>query len=134
MGDCIFCKIVNKEIPSTVVHEDDNTVSFMELHPSAPGQLMVILKKHGRSMLDYSDEDLGIIMPVVKKMAKKVQDGLQCEHITIGINHLEPTGVPHMHIHLIPRWTDDGGHAIQGVVKNPQKEDRDVIAEKIRKA
>lgn len=134
MDDCIFCKIVKKEIPAAIVYEDDQTLSFMELSPSAPGQCMVILKKHGRSMLDYTDEELGIIMPVVKKMVKKVQDAVACESITVGINHLEPKGVPHMHIHLIPRWSEDGGHAIQGVVKNPPKEDREVIAEKIRKA
>lgn len=134
MDDCVFCKIIRKEIPALVVYEDTEFLSFMELLPSAPGQCMVIPKKHGRSMLDYEESTLGKLMPVIKIMAKKVQTALGCEHITIGINHLEPTGVPHLHVHLIPRWGNDGGHAIQGVVKNLPTEPREIIAEKIRKA
>lgn len=133
MNECIFCKIIKKEIPSLTVYEDSSTIAFMELTPSSPGHIMVILKKHGRSMLDYSDADLATVLPVVKKMAKKVQAATGCTNITIGINHLEPTGVPHMHIHLIPRWEDDNGHAIQGVVKKNSKETREAIADKIRK-
>lgn len=134
MKDCIFCKIIAKEIPSLAVFEDDATFAFMELTPSSPGHVMVILKKHGNNILEYTQEELGLAMGTVQKVAKKIESALQTDSITIGINHKERRGVPHMHIHLIPRWENDNGHVIQGVVKNKPIEEREVIAEKIRNA
>lgn len=133
MNDCIFCKLVKKEMPSLNVYEDDNTVSFMELNPSAPGHVMVILKKHGKSIMDYGQDELGKLMLSIQKVAKKIQNSLEPDSVTIGINHLERRGVPHLHVHLIPRWENDKGGIIQSVVKNPPKETREKIAEKIRK-
>lgn len=132
MVDCIFCKIIAKQVPSLVVYEDKDTISFMELTPSAPGHVMVILKKHGKSILDYNEKELGKLMLSVQTVAKKIEKSLKTDSITIGINHLERRGVPHLHIHLIPRWEKDKGGIIQSVVKNPSKEDRAAIAEKIR--
>lgn len=134
MTNCIFCKLVNKEIPSLAVYEDENTISFMELNPSAPGHVMVILKKHGNNVLEYSQEELGILMGSVQNVTQKIEKALEPDSITIGINHKERRGVPHLHIHLIPRWENDKGGIIQSVVKNPPNESREVIAEKIRKA
>ena len=104
MEDCIFCKIVNKELPSLSVYEDKDSLAFLELFPSAPGHTMVVLKKHGNSILDYSEKELGKLMIATQKVADKIQKALTCDSITIGINHLEKKGVPHLHIHLIPRW------------------------------
>jgi histidine triad (HIT) family protein len=133
MEDCIFCKLVNKEIPSLIVYEDHHTISFMELNPSAPGHVMVILKKHGNNILEYSQEELGLLMGSVQNVTKKIEKALQPDSITIGINHKERHGVPHLHIHLIPRWENDKGIIIQSVVKNPPKDSREILAEKIRK-
>jgi histidine triad (HIT) family protein len=132
--DCIFCKLVNGEIPSQKVFEDDMTIAFMELNPSAPGHVMVILKKHGNNILEYSQEELGRLMGSVQTVTKKIEKALHPDSITIGINHKERRGVPHLHVHLIPRWENDKGGIIQSVVDNPPKEKREVIAEKIRKA
>src|SRR5258708_366695 len=133
MKDCLFCKLVAGEIPSLKVYEDDDTISFIELNPSAPGHVMVILKKHGNNILEYSQEELGKLMGSVQKVAAKIEKALVPDSITIGINHKERLGVPHLHVHLIPRWENDKGGIIQSVVKNPPKESREVIAEKIRK-
>src|SRR5579859_3056804 len=129
----IFCKLVNNEIPSLRVYEDKDTIAFMELNPSAPGHVMVILKKHGNNILEYSQDDLGKLMGSVQKVVAKIEKALQPDSITIGINHKERRGVPHLHVHLIPRWENDKGGIIQSVVKNPPKESREAIAEKIRK-
>ncbi len=134
MENCLFCKLVKKEIPALTVYEDDDTIAFMELNPSAPGHVMVILKKHGNNILEYSQDELGKLMGSVQKVATKIEKALKPDSITIGINHKEPRGVPHLHVHLIPRWENDKGGIIQSVVKNPPKESREVIAEKIRKA
>lgn len=130
--DCVFCKIVKKEIPSTSVYEDDDTIAFMELNPSAPGHVMVIHKKHGLSILEYNQEELGKLMSSVQKVAAKIEKALKTDSLTIGINHHEKRGVPHLHIHIIPRWENDKGGVMQSIVKNPSKEDRATIAEKIK--
>jgi histidine triad (HIT) family protein len=134
MESCIFCKLVNNEIPSLRVYEDDNTIAFMELNPSAPGHVMVILKKHGNNILEYSQKELGILMGSVQKVTEKIEKALQPDSLTIGINHKERRGVPHLHVHLIPRWENDKGGIIQSVVRNKPKEKREVIAEKIKNA
>jgi histidine triad (HIT) family protein len=130
----IFCKLVNNEIPSLRVYEDDDTVSFMELNPSAPGHVMVILKRHGNNILEYSQDELGKLMGSVQKVAAKLEKALGPDSLTIGINHKERRGVPHLHVHLIPRWENDKGGIIQSVVTHKPKESREVIAEKIRNA
>src|SRR5260221_8896440 len=129
MENCLFCRLVRKEIPSLAVYEDNKTIAFMELNPSAPGHVMVILKKHGNNILEYSQDELGKLMGSVQKVTKKIEKALAPDSITIGINHKERRGVPHLHVHLIPRWEKDKGGIIQSVVKNPPKESREVIAE-----
>lgn len=134
MESCIFCKLVNHEISSLHVYEDDNTIAFMELNPSAPGHVMVILKKHGNNILEYSQDELGILMGSVQKVSEKIEKALVPDSITIGINHKERRGVSHLHVHLIPRWENDKGGIIQSVVDNKPKESREAIAAKIREA
>ncbi len=134
MIDCLFCKITAGDIPALKVYEDEATLSFMELTPSSPGHVMVILKKHGNNILEYTGDELGQLMRSVQEVAKKIESALSTDSITIGINHKERRGVPHLHVHLIPRWENDRGQVIQGVVKNESKESREILAEKIRNA
>lgn len=134
MNDCLFCKLGAKEIPSLSVYEDDATIAFLELFPSSPGHTMVILKKHGNNIFEYTQDELSQLMGSVQKVAKKIEAALDPNSITIGINHKERRGVPHLHVHLIPRWENDKGHVIQGVVTNKPKESREAIAEKIKQA
>ncbi len=132
MSECIFCKIIKKEIPSYTVYEDDESTAFLDINQSAPGHLMVILKKHGKSILDYSEVELGKLMKRVQLLGERLHKAMKCDWISIGINHLEPTGVPHLHIHLIPRWSNDGGRAFQAIVTNKPKESLEELAEKVR--
>ena len=134
MSDCIFCKIANKEEPANIVYEDDEKMAFLELNQSAPGHVMVILKKHGRTMWDYSEGEIGELMKGVQKVAKKVKKGMSSDWLTIGINHEEKRGVPHLHVHVIPRQNIDNGGIIQTIVKTEVTEDSKTIAEKIRNA
>jgi histidine triad (HIT) family protein len=132
MKDCLFCKIIAKEIPALRVYEDQDTIAFLELFPSSPGHTMVIHKKHGNNILEYTQDQLGSLMGSVQTVAEKIEKSLKTDSITIGINHKEKKGVPHLHIHLIPRWDNDKGHVIQGVVTKKTKESREAIAEMIR--
>jgi histidine triad (HIT) family protein len=134
--DCLFCKIVRGEIPAIQVYEDTDTFAFLDIHPSAPGHTMVISKKHGTTILEYSPKELGTLMATVQKISQAQEKALICDSISIGINHREETGVYHLHIHLIPRWKNDGGHALQSIVHNqstnPTKQGLSQVAEKIR--
>lgn len=133
-GTCVFCKIVRSEIPSYRVYDDKHTIGFLDINPSAPGHSIVILKEHGLSILDYSEKELEKLLASTKRVAKKLKKVLNYDSLTIGINHLERRGVPHLHIHLIPRWENDGGGIIQSVVNNPPKEKLDILSKKIREA
>ncbi len=134
MKECIFCDIASKKLESIILYEDDFTLAFLELFPSAPGHTLIILKKHGYSILDYEEEELGKIMSTVKKIADALKKSLSCDSLTIGINHFEKRGVPHLHIHVIPRWINDKGGIIQSIVQNKNPHSKKEIAEKIKKA
>ncbi len=134
MEDCIFCKVIKKEVPGYFIFEDEDVVSFLDIFGSVEGHLMVVPKRHGLSILDYSEEELGKVMSGVKKAAEKLKKAYNCDSITIGINHLEKKGAPHLHVHLIPRFDDDGGKVIQSMVKKEIKEALETIAKKIREA
>lgn len=132
MTDDLFCQIIRGNITNNTVYEDDFTLAFLDVNPSAPGHTLVIHKKHGNNILEYTSEELGKLMGSVQLVAKKIEAALVPDSITIGINHKEKKGVPHLHIHLIPRWENDGGHALQGVVNNKMENKLDELAEKIR--
>lgn len=134
MKDCIFCKIIKKEVPGYFVLEEKEYVAFLDIFGSAPGHTMVVPRKHGLSILDYSEKELGTFMAGAQKVAKKLKKALNCDSITIGINHFEKRGVPHLHIHLIPRFEQDEGGVIQSVVKQPMPEKLEDIAKRIRQA
>jgi histidine triad (HIT) family protein len=130
--DCIFCKVIAKEVPGYFILEENEFVAFLDIFGSAPGHTLVVPRRHGYSILEYSDKELGIFMGGVQTVAKKLKKALKTDSITIGINHEEEKGVPHLHIHLIPRFNSDGGKILQSLTKTPMKEDLKKIAEKIR--
>jgi histidine triad (HIT) family protein len=134
MDSDIFCKIVNKEIPARIIYETADTLAMLDIIPSSPGHSVVILKKHGDSILEYSDNELMKLMVSIKVVVKKIESVLNPDSITIGINHKEKRGVPHLHIHLIPRWDNDKGSALQGVVHNPVSESLDALSLKLENA
>lgn len=134
MKDCIICKIINEEVRSYKVFEDEDTLAFLDIYPSAPGHTIVSLKKHGLTILDYSQEELGKLWSTVQKVDRALIKAFDTKLITIGINQFEEGGVPHLHVHLIPRWKNDGGGIIQTTVKNPPKESLEKIKEKISSA
>lgn len=134
MNGCIFCKIINKEAPGYFVLEEKDIVAFLDIFGSCEGHTMVVPRKHGYSILDYSEEELAKLMGGVKKVAQKIKKAFKTDAITIGINHEEKRGVPHLHIHLIPRFDTDSGGIIQGVVKKEIKRPLDEIAKALRDA
>jgi histidine triad (HIT) family protein len=108
--DCLFCKIVAGEIPSTIVDSDERTVAFMDINPGTRGHALVVPRNHSRDLLEIDPEDLAAVAVAAKRLATKAKAALGAE----GINLLNSCGevafqtVFHFHMHVIPRYRDDG--------------------------
>lgn len=100
--DCVFCKIINKEIPSSIVFEDDKVLAFNDISPQAPVHIIVIPKKHVSTVAELDDMDVvRDLFLVMKKVA--VEKGIDKSGYRIVVNHGKDAGqaVPHLHFHLL---------------------------------
>jgi len=124
---CIFCKIVNKEIPAKIILEDEKTLAFLDIKPVNPGHILVIAKKHYPSIEEISEEDLSAVVLTLKKMGKRIKEKLGYSGYNVNLNNDKVAGqeIPHLHFHLIPRTSDDG------LKLWPQNEYKDNEAEEI---
>ncbi len=108
--ECVFCRIRDGQIPSYKIYEDDRTLAFMDINPLNSGHCLVVTKTHAATLFDTPVEDLAAAIVAVKKVAQAIREALQPD----GMNLLQANGaaafqsVPHFHIHVIPRWNNDG--------------------------
>jgi histidine triad (HIT) family protein len=108
--DCIFCKIVAGEIPSHKIDEDDKTLAFMDINPWTRGHALVIPKAHSRNIYDASLDDLAASHVAAQRVARRMRDRLNCEGLNV-LQSSEPVAMQtvfHTHVHVIPRYSDDG--------------------------
>ena len=110
--DCIFCKIVAGEIPSTRIYEDDHTLAFMDISPVIHGHVLVIPKSHYDPLTETPATVLGRCMTVVKQVAGAQIDALGADGVNLHQANGAAAGqvVPHIHFHVIPRFDGDGHH------------------------
>ncbi len=110
MSDCIFCKIANGEIPSRTIHEDDFCRVILDLGPAARGHALVLPKEHYANIYELPEDKTAQAFVVARKMASRMTEKLGCDGFNIVQNNGETAGqtVFHFHIHLIPRYKDDG--------------------------
>ena len=109
MQDCIFCKIVRGEIPSNKVYEDEDVLAFLDINPANKGHTLVASKKHYEDIYSVDEEILKKMISVVKVIAEKIKNTLECDGINIVQNNGRHAGqlVNHIHFHIIPRFPDD---------------------------
>jgi histidine triad (HIT) family protein len=105
MENCIFCKIVKKEIPAEVIYEDDNFLAFLDIQPVNPGHVLLIPKTHYKTLVDAPDEILAKIIVRAKKLMATIKDAMAADLVVLSVVGVD---VPHFHIHLLPRYHDDG--------------------------
>ena len=119
MDNCIFCKIVKGDIPSSVVYEDDSFKAIMDISPASKGHVIIIAKEHAANIFELSDDMACKVFLVAKKIAKAVEMELGCDGVNILQNNGEVAGqtVFHFHMHVIPRYKDDSIN-----IKWPQQE------------
>jgi histidine triad (HIT) family protein len=110
MNDCVFCKIVTGEIPSQKIYENEHCVAFLDIHPINRGHALVIPKGHHANIYETPQETFAEVMRTVQFLAPKVKEAVGAQGINIGINNDAAAGqlVYHLHVHIIPRWSDDG--------------------------
>lgn len=108
--DCIFCKIVAGEIPGEKIYEDDSVIAFMDIMPLNKGHLLVIPKEHYGNIFEVDPPLYGHIATVISRLATAVKKAVNPD----GVNIMQLNGkaanqvVPHLHMHLVPRWEGDG--------------------------
>lgn len=117
--DCIFCKIAAEEIPSHKIYEDDYVLAFLDIHPCSTGHAVVIPKKHFESIEEIDAENLAFLNDGARRAAKKIYSVLKPDGMNIGLNDKPAAGqaVPHIHLHIIPRWKGDGGGSMHSIVR-----------------
>jgi histidine triad (HIT) family protein len=110
MSDCIFCKIVKKEIPSDIVYENDKIVAFLDIMPVNPGHTLVVPKAHYVDLLETPDDVLHDIITRTKKIAAAIVKAVKADGFNLGVNTKPAAGqaVFHTHLHIIPRFSGDG--------------------------
>ena len=110
MSDCVFCKLRDGQIPSMKIFEDDMTIAFMDINPINSGHCLIITKAHAPNLYEAEVADLQAAVATAQRVAVAIRDGLKPD----GLNMLQANGpaafqsVPHFHLHLIPRWNNDG--------------------------
>lgn len=133
MEDCIFCKIVSKELPSALLYEDDQTIAFLNIRPITKGHALVIPKKHSVNILDTDDEVLSRMVPEIKKIAGAVVKATGAKGFNLGVNNGAVSGqeIFHLHFHIIPRYGNDNLKPWPHSESEPKT--REAMAEEIKK-
>ncbi len=119
MDMCIFCKIVNKEIPAKIIYEDDEIMAFLDINPRNEGHTLVIPKKHYDNLLEAPDNTLAEMMRVAKLLCQRMKNKLNAKGFNIVINVEKVAGqeINHLHLHIVPRYAEDGEVISFGEVK-----------------
>jgi len=107
---CIFCKIVNGEMPSYKVYEDDRVLAFLDIYPAAHGHTLLIPKKHYANIEETPEDELAYLMKIVKKIGFMMKENLGAEGYNVCENNDPVAGqeIPHLHFHIVPRKEGDG--------------------------
>ena len=135
MTDCIFCKIVAKAIPATVVYEDEDTLAFMDIGQVNPGHVLVALKEHAENMFALRDAQAAATFRTAARVARAIRAAFEPQGLSVYQANGAAAGqtVFHFHLHLVPRHDGDG-MALTWPVKNPPREKLEEYAAKIKAA
>lgn len=128
MEDSVFTKIINGEIPSHKVYEDDYSFAFLDIHPITPGHTLVVPKKQVEFLWDMDDEEYQLLMTSVKKVAGRIRETLGVPYVGVQVIGVD---VPHAHVHLVPFTTAAEYHNHPDVNAEPDHELLSQIAEKL---
>lgn len=117
--DCIFCKLANGIFPTNSIYEDEDFNVILDLAPASKGHALILPKQHADNLYELPDETAGKAFVLAKKLAKIMKEKLGCDGLNVVQNNGTIAGqtVFHFHMHLIPRYEDDG----QKIAWNPKE-------------
>lgn len=132
--DCIFCKLANGIIPTNSIYEDEDFNVILDAAPATKGHALILPKEHADNLYELPEETAGKVMILAKKLATHMTEKLGCDGFNLVQNNGTVAGqtVFHFHLHLIPRYKEDGQHIVwepQEVAADEQKTIRDLLAE-----
>ena len=107
MHDCLFCKIVKKEIPSEIIHEDEDILVFLDINPTTNGDTLIVPKKHFKDIFEMPVELLNYIENYQKELYETYKKKLYCTGLTLTTNIDYGQEIKHFHMHFIPRYEND---------------------------
>ena len=130
MDGCIFCAIVDGEAPSHRVYEDEDTCAFLDANPLARGHTLVIQKAHHERVNDMPADLAGAVGRTIAAVAPAVEAAVDAPASTIAYNNGEEAGqeVPHVHAHIVPRFSGDGAGPVHALFGGPAKADDKELA------
>jgi histidine triad (HIT) family protein len=133
MSDCVFCKIVAGQIPSTRVFEDEHTLAFMDIGHVNPGHTLVAVKKHAANVFELEETQAEAIARAIVKISRALKKTFEPEGLSVYQANGKAAGqtVFHYHVHLLPRHAGDGMELVWPV-KNPPRALLEDYAAKIR--
>ena len=132
MSETIFSKIIKREIPATIVYEDDELLAFLDISPVSKGHTLLVPKEHSVWMDEASDDVIKKIFVKAKEIMKAMKTSIPCDYVHLGIVGVE---IPHFHIHLIPqKFTDEIPPAFRRNEPYANDTEKLLFAEKIKNA
>jgi histidine triad (HIT) family protein len=137
MSECIFCQIIQKQLPANVVYEDEQVVAFLSNRPVNEGHTLVVPKKHYGNIYEISEDETAYLFKIVKQVTLAVRDSVAAEGIRIVQNNGEAAGqvVFHLHVHVIPMKPQEGfshGKAYRSPSYSRNVDELEMDAQKIR--
>lgn len=131
--NCIFCKIANGDIPSSTIYEDDFFRVILDLSPATKGHALILPKQHMADIFEMNEDLAAKVFVLANKIAKAMKDALGCDGLNIVQNNGSTAGqtVFHFHMHLIPRYINDG-QTISWIPGTSEPEEREAVAKQIR--
>ena len=135
--DCIFCRIVDGEIPSRTVYENEHVLAFLDANPLTPGHTLVVPKAHHERLNDVPEDLAAELYAVLHDVVPAAEAAADAPASTVAFNNGEVAGqeVPHVHGHVIPRTAGDGGgpvHELFTETADLSEDELDDVAETIR--
>ncbi|HEX5758282.1 MAG TPA: HIT family protein [Thermoanaerobaculia bacterium] len=137
MKPCVFCEVVRGEREAAVVLADEGHVAFLDHKPLLHGHCLVVPRRHVETLAELAPQEVGPLFAAVQRLARAVEAGLEAEGVFIAINVKISQSVPHLHVHVVPRWKGDGLFSQKLVWKRApyeSEEQKQEVAAKIRRA
>jgi histidine triad (HIT) family protein len=105
---CLFCRVVNREVPARLVFEDEISLAFLDHRPVFPGHCLLIPKQHYETLTDLPEELIGPFFKRAQLLARAVESAMEAHGTFVAMNNRVSQSVPHLHVHVVPRRRKDG--------------------------